>query len=111
MARIFVVDDEAPIKNLLHRFLVSFGHEVESTVSYEKAVDRIKIFSPALVISDIDIFGYDGRSFITLFPDMKIIFISGNKDNEVPEKYLLIAKPFSLKDILKAVEKVLGEKE
>ena len=60
MHRVLVVDDEAPILELLTYNLEKAGYEVASAADGLKAVDVARRFLPDLVLLDIMMPGIDG---------------------------------------------------
>jgi len=119
--RILIIDDSEHIRNLLNKILQEAGYEVLLAADgkeglrlfYEKPVD--------LVITDMLMPRKMGIEVIlelkNKFPKIKIIAISGGGDFG-PELELdmaktldayTIAKPFSPKDILEAVDRLTAE--
>lgn len=80
MARILVIDDEAPLRDLLVDMLALIGH---TAVAAPNGFEALKLFraEPAdLIITDI-MMPYDGRATIRIlrseFPQLGIIAMSG----------------------------------
>lgn len=113
---ILLVDDEASIRAMAEEGLPLFGYEVLTASSGEEALEvfaehRTRI---ALVVLDLLMPGMGGeRCFEELkriAPEVKVILTSGRS---VPTKLLerasgLLAKPFSLRSLVEAIEKALG---
>jgi len=53
LARILVVDDEAPIRDILHQYLSERGHEVEQASDGAQALDCLARGGVELVVTDI----------------------------------------------------------
>ena len=113
---VLLVDDEASIRAMAEEGLPLFGYEVLTASSGEEALEvfaehRTEI---ALVVLDLLMPGMGGeRCFEELkriAPELKVILTSGRS---VPTKLLerasgLLAKPFSLRSLVEAIEKALG---
>lgn len=88
--RVLLVDDEQNVLNALRRELTTppLGHnhyEVEAYTSAAEALERAKVQSFDLVVSDYLMPGMDGLTFLKAFaaiqPDAARIIISGQADN------------------------------
>jgi PAS domain S-box-containing protein len=62
--RVLVVDDESDTRNLLRELLQQAGAEVQEAGSAPQALDRVKAWRPAVMVSDIGMPGEDGYSLI-----------------------------------------------
>ncbi len=124
MARILVIDDEAAIRGLLRDMLESEGHLVVEASDGAVAMKQWREPQAQpfdLVITDILMPEKDGleviREIRRLSPKTKVIAISGGSP-QVHVRFLDIAnhlgayrtieKPFSLHDLLDAVNGALG---
>jgi DNA-binding response OmpR family regulator len=79
MSRIFVVDDDRNICQLISEYLKKDGHEVEGFLDGDGLVERIKKESPDCLILDIMMPGINGLQYLTLirsFSEMPIIMVS-----------------------------------
>lgn len=120
MARILIIDDEAPIRALLKKILEREGYE---TVPASGGKEGIKIHreNPAdLIITDLIMPEKEGLETIMElrrdFPDVKIIAMSGGGKID-PETYLhiaktlgairTIAKPFDRRELLNTIQELL----
>jgi CheY-like chemotaxis protein len=121
MARILVIDDEAPVRDVLVKFLKLWGHEVRAASDGRKGLVEGEQFLPDLLITDIVMPEKDGLETIMEFrnrlPNVRIIAMSGGgRVNAVD--YLKIsgkigatatlAKPFSRDELEAAIAKALG---
>ena len=118
-ARVLVVDDEAPIRDLLARTLALADYEVDAAPDGRTAVDRLRIIDYDLLITDLRMPGFDGLSVIRearrLKTDIPIIIITGHPTeasaieavNLGVQGYLV--KPFRVPRVLAAAAKALGE--
>ena len=125
MARILIVDDTADVREMLANLLTYGGHEVETAENGLEATDRSREHPPDLLICDLMMPGKGGLDTMEELrkenPDLKIICISGSF-KEAPEtsstlvKFWtdkvgasrLIAKPFEIEEIEKAVAELLA---
>jgi CheY-like chemotaxis protein len=121
MARILVIDDDAPTRKTLRRVLESAGHEVVEARNGKVAISLYGKTPADLVISDMIMPEAGGAETIAGlrkdYPEVKIIAMSGG-GRIGPDAYLRVAeklgashtltKPFGKKDLLEAVQAVLG---
>ena len=122
MARILIIDDEEPIREMLRTMLEREGYEVLDASNGAEGI-KLCVNDPAdLIITDIIMPEKDGMETIVEFrrefPDTKIIAISGG-DSVEPSAYLemakklgaqdTFAKPFEREEILTAVRVLVGE--
>lgn len=122
MKRILVVDDDDALRNLLCKVLARAGYEAIPAEDGKAALAQFKESGADLVLTDLIMPEMEGLESITelrrLEPDVKIIAMSGG-GRKGPDCYLPLAKmmgaaktlekPFLNKDLLAAVEEVLGE--
>ena len=116
MAKILIVDDEAPVREVLRDLLTDAGHQVEEAVDGEEALRRFRATTPELVITDILMPKAGGlnllRALRELSPSLPVIAISGGgKDGKL--NFLSTAatfpgvrtlkKPFHVTDLLHLV--------
>ncbi len=123
MARILVIEDEAPVQMLLTELLSRRKYDVQSVNNGEDGLKKLKDEHFDLVITDIFMPLKDGLEVIKelhkYYPHVKIIAISGGGRYGI--KYLdlavflgahvSIAKPFETSDILDSVERLLGTED
>ena len=121
MARILVVDDEEQVRLLLRQVLERSGYQVIEASNGKVALDLIREEAVDLIITDLVMPEKEGMEMIIElkkeFPEIKVIAISGG-GRVAPEEYLRIsrvlgamrtfAKPIDRKELLTAVEGVLG---
>jgi len=124
MATILVVDDEYLIRNILKEVLTLHRHTVVEASNGMEALDAINPNSlPDLIFMDHQmprLTGVDcARQLKTLYPSLKIVFMSGNFgiDDDgylAANKYLftdILLKPFRIKDVVSTVAYALGGEE
>ena len=122
MARILMIDDDAPVRTALRRTPEAAGHQVMEAPDGARGV-RLHSESPAdLVITDLVMPDKDGletiRELRQVTPDLKIIVISGYVGAD-EMGYLQLAreygasptftKPFSSDRMLAVVDEMLGK--
>lgn len=118
-ARVLVVDDEAPIRDLLSRTLALADYEVDSAPDGATAVDRLRILDYDLLITDLRMPGVDGLSVIRearrLKADIPIIIVTGHSSEASAIEAInlgvqgYLTKPFRVPRVLAAAAKALGE--
>lgn len=122
MARILVVDDEAPIRHMLNDLLTDTGHEVLESEDGEQAIQILSDNDVDLVITDLVMPKLSGIQLIMSMQDedsdIPIIAISGGGGITGRFDYLPIAqligaeriirKPFSMQEMSIAVTNAVG---
>jgi two-component system cell cycle sensor histidine kinase/response regulator CckA len=115
--RVLLVEDEDTVRAVAERALVRQGYEVTTAADGEEGLEAIGRNGPFdLVVSDVVMPSMDGpamaREIRRLKPDLPVLFMSGyaeeqlRRDIDIPNMHF-IAKPFSVAQIVAAVEKVL----
>jgi len=124
MRRILVVDDESHILIMLKKMLERAGFEVDLAANGSEGVEVFKKSQPDLVITDIIMPEKEGletiREMRRIKPDLKVIAMSGGGKVSA-ESYLdiarifgagkVIAKPFTQKELVSAVQSMLSEED
>jgi two-component system cell cycle response regulator CpdR len=122
MAHILIADDEEPLRGFVARALQLDGHTVDAACDGGEALDLLS--APGadydLLLTDIRMPIMDGIALALaaakLKPDMPILLMTGYADQRERAHGLdalihdVIAKPFSLGDIRKAVAEALVAK-
>lgn len=117
--KIFIIDDEEDIREILSFNLKETGYAVSSYASAMDALNNIQSNKPDLIILDIMMDGMDGLEFCRTIRGMDehknipIIFLSA-KSGEIDKILGLefggddyISKPFSIKELISRVKAVL----
>jgi DNA-binding NtrC family response regulator len=113
---IFVVDDDERIRSATAQALRDKGHAVADFDSGAAALTALTA-SPdvVLIISDVLMPGMNGPDFIraaiSLRPSLKVQYISGDIGETPPAAlapWPLLAKPFTARALLRAVDAILG---
>jgi CheY-like chemotaxis protein len=121
MARILVVDDDRDVRKALVRILAREGHEVGEAEDGGAALVAYRAQRADLIITDMYMPTSDGVEVIAHlldeFPDARLIVMSGGGQIEKEDVLDLarrlgarrtLAKPIDRKDLLEAVNAVLG---
>jgi excisionase family DNA binding protein len=118
-ARVLVVDDEEPIRDLLSKTLSLAEYEVDVASDGPTAVDRMRMIQYDLLITDLRMPGVDGLNVIRearrLRADIPVIIVTGySSEASAIEAINLgvqgyLTKPFRVPRVLAAAAKALGE--
>lgn len=111
--RIFIVEDDVKIASLLAETLKKYQYEVEIAKNFDEIVEESMVFSPHLILLDINLPSYDGYYWcrqlrqVTKCP---IIFISA-RSGEMDQVFALenggddfITKPFNYEIVLAKIK-------
>ena len=117
--RILVVDDEESIRELLSKTLALADYEVDLAPDGRTALDRMRLISYDLLITDLRMPGVDGLTVIRearrLKAELPVIIITGySSEASAIEAINLgvqgyLTKPFRVPRVLAAAAKALGE--
>ena len=121
MARILVIDDDEDVRETVRRTLESRGHTVKLAGDGSLGLAALAEDAPDLVITDVFMPRQDGietlRELRKAFPKLKVIAMSGGSGNGLINlledmEFLgangTIPKPFTPKELMAAVNAVLG---
>jgi two-component system chemotaxis response regulator CheY len=117
--RIVLIEDEDAIRGALRRYLEREGYEVADAPEGGAGLVLLREKPAALVITDIFMEGREGletiREIRREFPETRIIAMSGGSDALDPLAFAealgasrVLAKPFDLAELGKAVAEVLN---
>jgi DNA-binding response OmpR family regulator len=120
MKKILIIDDEPHILLMLKKMLERYNYEIDMATNGAEGIELYKLYKPDLVITDIIMPEKEGletiREMKRLNSDLKIIAMSGGGKVSA-ESYLKIAgifgasksiaKPFSMKEMLVAIQELL----
>ncbi|HEX6425078.1 MAG TPA: response regulator transcription factor [Acidimicrobiales bacterium] len=114
--RVLVVDDEATIRDIVRRYLVAEGFEVDEAADGEQALARCAAAAPDVVVLDVLMPGLDGIEVLRRLragSDVYVILLTA-KAEEVDKLVGLsvgaddyITKPFSPRELVARVRAVL----
>lgn len=117
--RVLVVDDEASIRDLLSKTLMSDEYEVDLSSDGQSALERLRSGSYDLLIIDLKMPGMDGLSVIRearrLRAELPVLVITGYSTESTAIDALnlgvagYLTKPFRVRQVLAAAAKALGE--
>lgn len=115
-ARILIVDDELPIRNILQQLLEA-RYECVAVASAEEALARLHTESFNLVLSDINMTGISGLELVPrvldLAPETIVILISGERNIESVVEAMrvgafdYVTKPFALDLVETVIERAV----
>lgn len=115
---IFIIEDEKPICALLCDVFLRAGYKVVASQRRDEALQHLSKHKPDVIISDLCIPGMSFYELVSAIKSIKldipIILLTGygsDIDEETRNNLgikAVISKPFSQKEILKAVERVLN---
>lgn len=115
-SRIMIIEDDFTIQTQLKTLLSGNGYEVFAVTDFSKIIERLKGFTPHLVLLDIKLPESDGFeicSQIRTFSDMPIIFVtSSNTDMDELNSIMLggdafITKPYNTAILLAKIAALL----
>jgi two-component system response regulator HydG len=115
--RILIVEDEAPMCELLTSFFSERGYRIDTAQNGEEAVERLEEQDYALVITDIKLPGMSGLELLARirfdWPEIAVIIMTAfSSISSAVEAMKLgaedyIGKPFQLDELMITVEKAL----
>jgi CheY-like chemotaxis protein len=131
MQNVLVVDDELDVRDAIKRVLDRAGYTVRTTDNAGAALEELRRSQADVVITDIIMPKINGVEAIDLirkeFPAVRVIAISGGgnfgitayQPNAITTSaylaaaeragaHLILTKPFESRDLIEAVEQVLG---
>ncbi|MDT0507641.1 response regulator [Novosphingobium sp. MMS21-SN21R] len=114
--RVLLVEDEDTVRAVAERALLRQGYEVTTAADGEEGLEAIGKGMFDLVVSDVVMPSMDGpamaREIRALKPELPFLFMSGyaeehlRREIDIPNMHFL-AKPFSVQQLVEAVEMVL----
>ena len=118
MAKIFIVDDEPGMLEVIAIACKEMGHETVSFTNSQKALDQLETHAPQLVISDIvlknKVDGFDVlRHVKSALERCEVILMTGEGNEEIAERAIAegaryyIRKPFKMDDLKARVKHVI----
>ena len=121
MARILVVDDDAPIRSLVQVVLTHAGHDVVEAEGAQQALDAIEQQMPDVVLLDLLMPDMDGWVFLDelrtrgLRNKTRVVIVSAFGDGQTVERgraegaLAHITKPFEIEVLVDAVRNALEQ--
>jgi two-component system OmpR family response regulator len=113
--KIFVVDDEQPIADLLSDYLRKDHNDVETFYEAQTVLKRADQCLPDVLVADIVMPDMSGIALAVALrerrQDCKVVLISGNPDwrcpenlqDDGPDRFVLLLKPFKVSQLLQLV--------
>ncbi len=110
-----VVDDDAPIRELVCAVLEGAGYAVHTAGDGAEALRVALEARPAVILLDLGLPGLDGRQFLAAYrrepgPHAPVVLLTGAGERE---SYAMeagaaghLSKPFKVADLLAAVERL-----
>ncbi|MBE6857005.1 MAG: response regulator transcription factor [Ruminococcus sp.] len=106
MKRIFIIDDDVHIGNMLEEILVKEGYSVLRAYSGTEALMVLINTTPDLILLDLMLPGLSGEELLAKIKNIPVIVVSAKVDIDSKVKLLLdgavdyITKPFETKELL-----------
>jgi DNA-binding NtrC family response regulator len=118
MARILVVDDEAPIRDILTRRLTQWGQEVRTAHSADNAIEEMSKAPAQIVFSDVIMPLKDGvwlaQQIRERWPETVIVAVSGAQEMDTVVRMRqygavdYVVKPIGREMLHQALERALA---
>lgn len=122
MAKILIIDDDPALRGTMRKILARAGHDITEAEDGDAGLRQVAAEAPDLVVTDLLMPEKEGietiQELTERFPDIRILAVSGAGGSEDEEGPLMDAKlfgahevlpkPFSVQDLLDAVERLLG---
>src|SRR5690606_21945915 len=117
--RILLVDDDADLLHLMSVRLRATGYDVNAVNSGEKALSRVAVYRPHVVVTDLRMSGMDGMALFEAiqqrFPRLPVIILTAH--GTIPEAvqatqqgvFGYLTKPFDRDILLSTLEKALRQ--
>lgn len=116
MARVLVVDNEGPVREMLAVMLRASGYNVSVARSGFQAIEIASALPPDLVMLDVSMPGFDGWATLehlrAALPGVRVVMMSGTDHAERAIGAGAIGfldKPYRTPDVLHEVARALGE--
>ncbi|ELR66537.1 Transcriptional regulatory protein [Photobacterium marinum] len=119
--QVIFIDDEKPIRDALGQTLELEDYDVTLYASAKPALEKLDNHFPGVIISDINMPGIDGISFLkqalTIDPELAIIMLTGHGDISTAVDamrlgaYDFLEKPFSTDNLLDVVKRAADKRE
>ncbi|MEX1377090.1 MAG: response regulator transcription factor [Eubacteriales bacterium] len=116
MYKIFIIEDDATISDLISKNLEKWGFFSECTEEFEKILPQFSRLSPHLVLMDINLPYFDGFYWceqIRKISNVPVVFISSRTDDKDKIRAMVgggddyIEKPFSMELLITKIKAVL----
>lgn len=121
MAKIVIIDDEAPILDLMTKLCRKLGHEPFGYQTGREGLAALPALQPDLVIVDLRIGDMNGLQVIEKcrrdFPGTSVVMVTGFGSVETAVEAMklgafdYLTKPFELEDLQRTINRALAGKE
>jgi two-component system chemotaxis response regulator CheY len=114
--RILIVDDDESIRQIVRICLMDEGYEVSEAPNGQAALAALSEFTPSLILLDLRMPVMDGWEFARRYEAMPgprapivafVAALNAEQDCADLDAAGILAKPFDLDDLLKAVRNLL----
>jgi two-component system alkaline phosphatase synthesis response regulator PhoP len=115
MKKILIVDDDKVFLHMLESCLIKKGYVIATVCEAVNTFDMLEAFKPDLVIVDVYLDNYDGRTICKLirsherYHSIRIILCSSDPYLKISTAQcgadFFIEKPFAMNEILALIEK------
>ena len=113
---ILVVDDEADNRTTVKTVLEKEGYKVETAISGDDCLKKLKTIKPELILMDIMMPGTPVKDIIPKIKGSKIAYLSVVRTSEAEKEDLMgsknivdfIQKPFDINELIQKVKKIVG---
>lgn len=111
---VYVVDDEATVRDAMHRVLTKMGYRAERFGDPQQALGEVHDGSPKVMVTDQDMPGMTGLELaeeaLKINPSLRIVMVTGAGDEVTAQAALrlgivdYVRKPFEIEDLTRAVQ-------
>ena len=114
--RILIVDDDESIRQIVRICLTDEGYEVSEAPNGQVALSALREFTPSLILLDLRMPVMDGWEFARRYEKMPgprapivafVAALNAEQDCADLDAAGILAKPFDLDDLLRAVRNLL----
>jgi len=121
--KILIIEDEKEIRNIITSALTLVGYETLEAQNGLEGLAMVKMDSPDLILCDIKMPKMDGSALLSTlknepeFADIPFIFLTGNSSADEMRNGMqlgaddYLTKPFTVKDLIAAVQTRLTKKK
>lgn len=116
--RILVVDDEPNARAALAELLSGEGYDVETAADGLKALPKLDMFEPDLILTDLEMPGLDGLGLIRKVheraPGRAVVVMSALPARDVADSVIregtagYVRKPINLPTLFHVIERAIG---
>ena len=118
MAKVLVVDDDTPLREMLASTVEMFGYEAAQAGSIQEALEELKQGPIDLVMLDVKLPDADRHLGLerlrVVYPQLKVILVTGNVDDDLEKQTKALgavgylSKPFLMEELQEVLAKVLA---